>query len=345
MIMENWRFKLAAAALLLVACDGLEPPVIGWGQPEQAVETKSVLALRGDSGLSSLAVWIVTSKDTTYVSALGNGLVAVCGADEAKIFAAGNLAGQATGEVAIRPRPDTVTANLAVMTAEHITCSAAFDRTLLPGTNELELSVPRDICKISLEKVENRIEEGAYAGKTLRVEKIFLINGIGRYRIFGSTASARFAPSAGRWWFCPSGADAQSWESQGTEGFMAAPDLSYSTPARDIAYGATETFDTDVYTCPNDTKTDVWTDYVADLVAADWTPRKTRLVLQCLIDGHRCYYPLTIDNPQANCQYIIRRLVITRFGTDYPDQPYDFSTGTAAICLTDWNGRLISEII
>lgn len=343
-IMDNWRFNLAAAALLLAACAGLEP-ADEREEPERAPETKSVLALRSGSDLSSLAVWIYTGKDTTFVSALGNGLVATCAADEAKIFAAGNLAGMATGDVAIHPRADTVTANLSLMTPETITCSAYIEHAVASGTNEIELSIPRDICKISLQKVENRITEGAYAGKTLRVEKIFLINGIGRYRIFSSPASASFAPSAGRWWFCPSGVAAENWGSSGTEGFMAAPDMSYATPECDVAYEASVTFNTDVYTCPNDTETDAWAASAEDLHAADWAPRKTRLVLQCLIDGHRCYYPLTIDSPEANCHYIIRRLVITRFGTDFPDQPYDFTTGTASITIADWSFRPISEII
>ena len=340
--MENWRFNLAAAALLLAACADLEPPVIGWGQPEGNPETKSVLALRTGTELSSLAVWIVTGNDTTYVSALGNGIIAVCAANESKIFAAGNLAGQ-SAETA--PLTDTVTANLALMTPGRITCSAALDRVLLPGTNEFEIVTPRDICKISLEKVENRIAEGAYAGKAIMVEKVFIINGIGRYRIFGGAAASRFSPTAGRWWFCPSGADARSWESQGTEGFMTAPDMSYATPQRNVPYEGTVSFDTDVYTCPNTTSTDAWCGSTADLVAADWTPRKTRLVLQCLIDGHRCYYPLTIDNLMANCHYVIRKLVITRFGTDFPDQPYDFTAGAASVAIKDWDGRLISEII
>ena len=335
---------MAAAALLLAACAGLEP-ADRREQPESEPETKSVLALRSSSELASLAVWIYSGRDTTFVSALGNGLAVACAADEAKIFAAGNLAGMATGSVAIHPRADTVTANLSLMTPEAVTCSAVINQIITPGANEIELSIPRDICKISLEKVENRITEGAYAGKTLRVEKIFIINGIGRYRIFGSPASSGFAPSSGRWWFCPSGISADSWKDFGAEGFMAAPDMSYASPERDVAYDSSVTFDTDVYTCPNDTETDAWAGSAEDLTAVNWTPRKTRLVLRCLIDGHRCYYPLTIDGLQANRHYIIRKLVITRFGTDFPDQPYDFTTGTASVTVADWSGRPVSEII
>lgn len=338
--MENWKFSLMAAALTLAACADLEPPVIGWGQPETA-NTKSVVALRTATGLTSLSVWIITSKDTTYISAPGSGLIAECTADDARILATGNIDGQ---DGSLPPRCDTVTANLARMTTGHIACSATLNRILLPGANELEIEVPRSICKISLEKVENRLTEGAYAGKPIRIEKVFIVNGIGRYRVFGNGSQQR-APTAGRWWFNPSGIAADSWDNTGAEGFMGTPDMSYASLDQILAYEESATLDINVYTCPNNTETDAWTGLDEGITPDTWTPRKTRMVLQCLIDGHRCYYPLTIDNLMANCHYIVRKLVITRYGTDSPDQPYDFATGTAAISLTNWDGLLISEII
>ena len=237
------------------------------------------------------------------------------------------------------------------MTANNITCSFALDQTLLPGINELEIQAPRDICKITLEKVENRISEGAYAGKTITVEKVFLINGVGKYRIFAQNGS-----SSGRWWFSPSGMSPDAvWNDKTAshiaalvkpgEFYMNPPDLSYSNPWRNIAHGASETLNLSLYTGPNDTEEDFWAGSAAGLQAGGWVPRKTRLVLQCQIDGHRCYYPLTIDKPKANCHYIVRKLVITRFGTDYPDQPFDFSSSAASILLATWDNHPLREII
>ncbi|MDY6278326.1 MAG: hypothetical protein SPL35_07940 [Bacteroidales bacterium] len=350
--MENWRYSFLAAALLAAACGDLEPEVSGTAAGTEDVPTKATLALLADSQVNSLAVWIMSGDDTTYVSSAGNGLVAECRADEAKIFAAGNIAGWGAGDGApVRPHADTVTANLAAMTANNITCSFALDQTLLPGINELEIQAPRDICKITLEKVENRISEGAYAGKTITVEKVFLINGVGKYRIFAQNGS-----SSGRWWFSPSGMSPDAvWNDKTAshiaalvkpgEFYMNPPDLSYSNPWRNIAHGASETLNLSLYTGPNDTEEDFWAGSAAGLQAGGWVPRKTRLVLQCQIDGHRCYYPLTIDKPKANCHYIVRKLVITRFGTDYPDQPFDFSSSAASILLATWDNHPLREII
>ncbi|MBQ9184889.1 MAG: hypothetical protein IJ151_03325 [Bacteroidales bacterium] len=343
--MEMWKYSLAALGAIFCACERVEIPINGWGEPASPNDSKAVVALSADATLGSLAVWIASGIDTVYVSSAGNGVMAECRADLSRIFVAGNIA---TGASA---RPDTLTANLANMTDGRISCSATFDKLLGHGLNEFPLSLPRDICKISLEKVENRISEGAYSGKTVTVEKVFIINGVGRFQVFCMNGE-----EPRRWWFAPSGfAPDAGWEAgaakaspeitaEGT-GYMNPPGISKASPGKSIGWGLAETIDIELYTGPNDVSEDAWGGSGEDMGSGQWTPRKTRLVLQCLIDGHRCYYPLTIDNLKANHHYIVRKMVLTRFGTEYPDQPYDFTEAGASIVLADWNGVPVSEII
>lgn len=340
--MEMWKYSIILPIILALACDNLEPAETETNLPDdQQVQSKSLLALRADSQIKSLAVWVLTPTDSVFEYSNRNGLTAECRTGQAKIYVAGNVS---IGDTPV-PRYDTLTTDLARMSVDQISFSSSLVQLLTTGVNEIFVNAPRTICKISIETIENRLTEGAYAGKAITLEKVFIINGIGRFRLFKNTGGQALAPTPGRWWFSPSGlTDAEALLPEG-EGYMTSPAMSFSNQSITIAHNSSERLDIELFTGPNSIETDAWAGSGENLGPGQWTPRKTRLVLQCLIDGHRCYYPLTISNLIENHHYQIRRIILTRFGTEYPDQPFDFGTNTAFISLKTWDGILISEII
>ena len=90
-------------------------------------------------------------------------------------------------------------------------------------------------------------------------------------------------------------------------------------------------------------------DCVDDTHSPVWSPRHTRLVLDCTLAGRKTYYPIDIISPEGgllrNRNYRINELVITGFGTDGPDEPIvEVQSYRIAANVTDWEGTYtISE--
>lgn len=82
-----------------------------------------------------------------------------------------------------------------------------------------------------------------------------------------------------------------------------------------IAPGATWECDARLYAFPNPVTQDV-------TGGSSFSPRKTRLVLRCEIEGTRCYYPVTLDLFEENTSYGVS-LTLQRPGSDDPDKPVE----------------------
>lgn len=65
------------------------------------------------------------------------------------------------------------------------------------------------------------------------------------------------------------------------------------------------------------------------------TEKKTRLVLEALIDGNPYYYPITLDEIKSNHMYSYD-LTITKLGSDSPDVPVDESVVTYTAVTGTW---------
>lgn len=65
------------------------------------------------------------------------------------------------------------------------------------------------------------------------------------------------------------------------------------------------------------------------------TKKKTRLVVEALIDGNPYYYPITLDEIKSNHMYAYD-LTITRLGSDSPDAPVDESVVTYTASTWEW---------
>lgn len=65
------------------------------------------------------------------------------------------------------------------------------------------------------------------------------------------------------------------------------------------------------------------------------TAKKTRLVVEALIDGNPYYYPITLDEIKSNHMYSYD-LTITKLGSDSPDVPVDESVVTYTAVTGAW---------
>lgn len=81
-----------------------------------------------------------------------------------------------------------------------------------------------------------------------------------------------------------------------------------------IACGETWACDACLYAFPNPTGSDAY--------GGSFTPRKTRLVLSCRIDGLPCYYPVTLESLAENTSYQVD-LTLRRPGSEDPDRPVE----------------------
>lgn len=69
----------------------------------------------------------------------------------------------------------------------------------------------------------------------------------------------------------------------------------------------------------------------------------TCLVVETLIDGLTYYYPIVLPELKPNKSYEINDLVITRLGSDSPDQPVTTAEVNFSINVLDWTQVLVSS--
>ena len=69
------------------------------------------------------------------------------------------------------------------------------------------------------------------------------------------------------------------------------------------------------------------------------TEKKTRLVIETLIDGMVYYYPITLDKVEANNRYFYD-VVLTRLGSMSPDQPVEDVLTSFVIATTNWKDNM-----
>lgn len=357
------RYKTTACAIIIVCIVG------GWGAcsrlpyardenktpPEESKDSGeksliNVFSVRSSPGVENLAVWVDDGKDTAFTAQNGGSVILLCNpSPEAKVMAAANLAAGIEGYAGTNALSDTVTADISRMTASRITAFASASRIILPGSNSFSVTAERAVAKIRLEQISNNISEGAYSGKAITIERVFIINGIGRYRLFPGAGTENYRPQYGRWWFSPSGIVRTEGLSnvslpQG-EGLMEAPSLSYSVIDTTAAYGETLQLNVELLTGPNDVSRDYFSNGESSPSQSIWQPRKTRLVVQCTIDGVRCYYPVTISDIDPNKIYLVKKLSLVNFGTTAPDQPYLFQEGCGSITVEEWTEQNLTERI
>ena len=184
----------------------------------------------------------------------------------------------------------------------------------VPADNACSIPISRLVSKVEIDEVRTDFSQypDLYAG-SFTIDSIYLINVAGESSMAGNETLL-----PGIWYnklgYESGNADALLCDAAG---FSVAPGAAYSVPHYFYCYQNSSTSDSNFQI---------------------WSPRHTRLVLECTLSGRKTYYPVDIVSEDGklvrNCRYLISELVITDIGADAPDGPlgsplpYRFSTVT-----------------
>ena len=200
--------------------------------------------------------------------------------------------------------------------------------------------VSRLVSKVSVTKVTNRIEEGFWAGKSVTLTGMYIINGVGRIPLRNSG----FTPTVSDFFNC-SCVYSPSVGPFPDFGQMEMQSLAAASPGVTIAYGDSYSPTDVLYTGPNSITRNLSTTLPELMEATSWTTRRSRLVLQCSIEGKTCYYPILLPALYANRWYRYSEIILKHFGSDSPDTPVSFSQVSLLGETVGWDGETITETI
>lgn len=333
--MEQLNSKIVCLALCLAAvltgsCVKA-PPVIQphTGADEPGEKAYSKLSLRtAGSSTASLAAWIRTPFESFFGYSASGEVEIICPADyQADFFIAINIPGCSLGI-----NPEDLQADISQVTLPNLPAVGTICGYMLQrGPQTVQIQAYRPLAKITVGTVENRLEEPPYAGESIILDSLFVINGKGRFKVFDYDDLSGIEN-----WFMPSGARGSGL------GQMPLPPLAGTTlGGSSLAYGSSTALDKTLYTGPNHCIGEAY----SREAGPGWTPRKTRVILACRIGGLRCYFPVTIDDISENTFYHIKKLTIKRFGVTAPDLPFSFDEESLSFELVEWEEVQIGEII
>ena len=188
-------------------------------------------------------------------------------------------------------------------------------------TTSLDMTLPlkRIVSKVVIEKIVRDFTNEDYAAIPLTIKRIYMSNVVGDSDFGGENGGAVWY---NRWGIV----DDSQHQPEAVSTLIMADNINASLP-NSGSYSTKHTF----YVCPNATTTDAFGATIVDGEKV-WTPRHTRLVVECDYNGNTCYYPITLphssdpNNPgtlQGNMVYKISQLTLKRPGSTDPDIPED----------------------
>ena len=111
--------------------------------------------------------------------------------------------------------------------------------------------------------------------------------------------------------------------------------LVYDNPALVVSSSAKTALGSVVYAMPNAS--------TGDAIASDtpWTPRRSRVCVELLIDGQSNWYPIDLPAMERNTHYIVSELVINGPGTTAPDMGIDRTSVSFGIDVAAWTEYIV----
>ena len=308
----------------------------------------TAITVKGDAGASSgLAVWLYSkgaaTGDAAYFSCSDNGpaiLSAEPGSYDATVVA--GLPEAELDRTDIYSNLDYLsrdgTVLLEDMDESHIPAIGKASVALSEGSS-IAIPVTRCAAKVSIEKITNGITKGRYAGKTLTVKSVYIINGKGKITLEGEASE-----EIGSWFSCSGKYD------PGTSGMpdfgqMAVPSLSHVDGSWEISAGNSLVHSFAVITGPNHSTSDTETRMDELRKSSSWTPRKTKIVVEAEIDSKTFYYSIPLDDVSAGNWYRISELTLLHRGSTDPDISVAFADVVIEGQKIAWEEKGISEII
>lgn len=183
------------------------------------------------------------------------------------------------------------------------------------GADNVNIAIDRFAVKVVLDGIEVALSDPSWAASgvtSVSITDMYLTN-VNPSVDYGLTSTG---PTA-------------SWFNQMERQVGAADTYIYESVGTAVADGGADAGKHYFYCYPNPT--------VSDTEGGAWSARHTRLVVQAILGGMVCYYPITLPVLERNHCYTIQGLVITGAGSDDPDVLDIRAPLSFTVSVTPWN--------
>lgn len=194
------------------------------------------------------------------------------------------------------------------------------------GKSSFTITVKRAAAKFVYKNVSLNLDSPALSSQTFTIKGVLIINAPGdiSYKAVHDNLG-NYAPKI---WY-----NQRKYVSSDCNSMLYANSVNQT-----VANGKSVTLNQVLYSYPNFT--------AEDSHSATWSPRKTRVCLECTIGSETVYYPLTISTVEPNHIYTINSLSITKKGIPDPDGEWDDAGASGTIVIADWtDGGEIDETL
>ena len=317
--MKKSIFAFAAALAALVACNKNEATPMQPQNQESLVPceltvgicgamTKATTATAGDEAkVNNLQVFVFRGDDLDAYASVDNAqeLTLSCTAGERAVYALVNAPDYSAvpGKAALLAKVSELSAN-SLTNFEMVGSKSV----TLPQSEKVSIDVNRIASRVVLKKITRNFTSEALQALNFKVDAIYLINVAGNTSYDLSAAPTKWCNVA----------EYQSVES--------VDPLLYDKVDKAVLNGKSHETVHSYYAYPNDA-----------------TSKTTRLVIETTLGETKYYYPINLPEMAANKSYEIAEVVITRPGSDNPDEPVSFADATFSINVIDWTVVPVTE--
>ena len=317
--MKKSIFAFAAALAALVACnkndvapmqpqnqETLEPCELTVGICGAMTKATAVTA-DNEAKVNNLQVFVFRGDDLDAYASVDNAqeLTLSCTAGDRVVYALVNAPDYSAvpGKAALLAKVSELSAN-SLSNFEMVGSKSV----TLPQSEKVSIDVNRIASRVVLKKITRNFTSEALQALNFKVDAIYLIN------VAGNTSYDLSAAPAD--WY--NVAKYQSVES--------VDKLLYDKVDEAVLNGKSHETVHSYYAYPNDA-----------------TSKTTRLVIETTLGETKYYYPINLPEMAANKSYEIAEVVITRPGSDNPDEPVSFADATFSINVIDWTVVPVTE--
>ena len=315
--MKKSIFAFAAALAALVACNKNEATPMQPQNQESLVPCELTVGICGamtkatgvttdnEAKVNKLQIFVFRGDELDAYASVENAkeLTLSCTAGEREVYALVNAP-----DYSSVPGKAALLAKVSELSANTLTNfeMVGSKSVTLPQTGTVSIDVNRIASRVVLKKITRNFTSAALQALDFTVDAIYLVN------VAGNTSyDLTAAPST---WYNIA-------ENKGELASLIA-----DTPTAPIAQG--QAYDTDhtFYAYPNDLAVNT-----------------TRIVIETTLGTSKYYYPINLPEMAANKSYEIEEVVLTRPGSDNPDEPVSFADATFSINVIDWTVVPVTE--
>ena len=317
--MKKSIFAFAAALAALVACNKNEATPMQPQNQESLVPCELTVGICGamtkatavtadnEAKVNNLQVFVFRGDDLDAYASVDNAqeLTLSCTAGDRVVYALVNAPDYSAvpGKAALLAKVSELSAN-SLSNFEMVGSKSV----TLPQSEKVSIDVNRIASRVVLKKITRNFTSEALQALNFKVDAIYLIN------VAGNTSYDLSAAPAD--WY--NVAKYQSVES--------VDPLLYDKVDEAVLNGKSHETVHSYYAYPNDA-----------------TSKTTRLVIETTLGETKYYYPINLPAMSANKSYEIAEVVITRPGSDNPDEPVSFADATFSINVVDWTVVPVTE--